>query len=88
MTENELAEMEARAKPAVPGYLRAAFRQQDTATPTGMFAAVEREGGTAPGLVAVFHLKPDADFFTAARADISALIAEVRRLKKLVGETP
>lgn len=81
MTNDQLAEIEARAAKAMPGpWVHGG--SQDIHTEDEMDVADACRGGgylCAEGLA-------DADFIAHARTDIPLLIAELRRLRKQYGE--
>lgn len=92
MTEKELAEIEALANAATPG----PWKQEDSWVVTEDFdneAFVEGVEGSVCPVVGMWVydrellLDPDdARFIAAARTAVPQLIAEVRRLNKLLGE--
>jgi hypothetical protein len=88
MTEDDLRTIEARAEAATPG----PWRQGDIAAGdlpvAGGCFSVEIYGATDDpyAVLAECEHEADASFIAAARTDIPALVAEVRRLREALGE--
>jgi hypothetical protein len=80
LTEDELAEIEAREKAATA---KGVWHSDDTAsgdwcvaTPSGRYRGIT--------IAAMIDRKADADFIAHARTDIPRLLAEVRRLRAVL----
>ena len=79
MTEQELAEIEARANAATPGPWDSAYGM----TGTFVFEVLnEDDAHCTIAELSRFNQRNDAAFISHAREDIPALIAEVRRLRQ------
>jgi hypothetical protein len=85
MTDDELAAIEARCAAATAGPWKAWIEGRDHFAGDDVIIT---SAGTDIYVVPPPHRPPDADldFIAAARQDISRLIAEVRRLRQLVGD--
>lgn len=86
MTEQELAAIEARATAATPGPWTASHRHvhgtPDNDEQSGL--GLEIEGPPQASGRGQFARGADATFIAAAREDVPALVAEVRRLRALL----
>jgi hypothetical protein len=88
MSDDELNAIEARANAATPGpWTQGEIAAGDLPYAGGCFA-VEVFGATADpyAVLAECQHEADAAFIAAARTDIPALVAEVRRLRAVLGE--
>lgn len=90
MTDDELAAIEARCEAATPGPWRHSGGYGYILGDFGTSYKVAQLGGTVanPGMIARddSYLKADTAFIANARTDVPALIAEVKRLRAMLGE--
>jgi hypothetical protein len=78
MTDEELQAIEARANAATPGPWEV-FAEREVSTEHKALMGCTHDGD------GVFYEREDAEFVAHARADIPALVAEVRRLRGALG---
>jgi hypothetical protein len=81
MTEDDLKAIEARAQAATEGPWRAVY---DGSSTWSIGPDDDPQGRAACWASDRFGKKADIEFLTAARTDIPALVAEVRRLRALL----
>ena len=87
MSDDELAAIEARANAATLGPWRVLRQKKKTAINPWWRLCIETPIKHGPGAwVARISndLVPDAEFIAAARTDVPALLAEVRRLQRAI----
>lgn len=86
MTETELREIQARCEAASPGPWRACIEGRDHESGTS-FVMTGEGPGRGEDLEIPAATTADMDFIAHARQDIPRLLAEVRRLCKLLGKS-
>jgi hypothetical protein len=84
LSDAELGEIDARCDAATPGPWRSFVERRDH---LGGSDFIQTTGGDGPDIELTGATRADQDFIAEARQDIPRLLAEVRRLRKLAGQS-